>query len=507
MLTTISPGEMKRIERQFMAETNVSGLTLMERAATHVADGAMPFLIEGAKLLVLCGAGNNGGDGLAAARILLTRIETLQCVIYQLAGRQSPETQAQTEQLQPFADRVELLVITDYAPAIPRDSVCAIDALFGTGLSRPLAGAALDMVRDLNQADIPVIAVDIPSGLDGSSGYPPEGGTAVRADITVTFHCAKDGLFLGDGLDLCGEVRVGDIGIPAGYGSAKGFSVFEREDCKRPSRRRNTHKGSYGYVLAVTGSFGMAGAAGISALAALRTGAGGVTVACSKKIVPTVQGLCPCAVCLPLPEDKPWAALRPMLEKADALVIGCGLGQSAVASRLTERLVQYLYDQPRPAVLDADALNLLAASQKNFAAQNLRFPPCVVLTPHLGEAARLLQWPMAQVKHNQVQTAYAIHEQYGGSVILKSASSVLLADDGEALNLFGTPAMAKGGSGDTLAGILGALLAGQEEYGLRGIRLLQTACALHGMAGEAAAKKYGEHAVLATDVCDQISGR
>ncbi|HPF88959.1 MAG TPA: NAD(P)H-hydrate dehydratase [Candidatus Limiplasma sp.] len=508
MQYTISPLDMKRIEKQFMHETGTPGLKLMERAAEHVADAAMPFLFHGAKLFVLCGTGNNGGDGLAAARILLSRLETLRCDIYLLAGTQSPDAAVQMERLQDYADRLNIVEISDEIFPIPQDSSCAIDALFGTGLSRPLEGAARYMVENLNRLHIPVIAVDIPSGLDGSNGYPPEDGVAVKADITVTFHRAKDGLYLGDGLDLCGTVVVCDIGIPAAYGDAKGLAVMEREEAKLPPRRRNTHKGSYGHVLAVTGSLGMAGAAGISALAALRTGAGGVTVACPEIIVPTVQGLAPCAVCLPLPEDKPWATLQPALEKADALIIGCGLGKSAMAARLTERLIQYVCYHQVSAVLDADALNLLAMYQETFETQNLRFPDTAILTPHLGEAARLLKQPIEQIQHDQVRAALELQAQYGGNVILKSASSVLIAAGrGEAVNLFGTPAMAKGGSGDTLAGILGALLAGQKENGLTGLRLLQTACALHGLAGEAAAQKFGEHGVLATDICDMLARR
>ena len=505
MLYTISPSEMKRIERRFMAETGVDGLTLMERAAAHVAGAAMPYLYHGAKLLVLAGTGNNGGDGLAAARILMTRLETLRCVIFQLAGTPSPETAEQRKRLEPFADRLDVVEIGDVVPPVPADCACVIDALFGTGLSRALAGAAREIVQDLNQSKLPIIAVDIPSGLDGSAGYPPEGGIAVRAGVTVTFHRPKEGLYLGDGPDLCGEVTVGDIGIPAEYGDAKGFAVLEREDVKRLPRRRNTHKGTYGRVLAVTGSWGMAGAAGISALAALRTGAGGVTVACPDAIVPIVQTLCPCAICLPLDTGHPWPMLEPALRSADALVAGCGLGRSHAAARLVERLIQSLCAHTLPAVLDADALNVLAAYQEEFRAQNLRFPACVVLTPHLGEAARLLNWPTEQVKREQARAARALRERYGGSILLKSTASVLIAEDGEAINRFGTPAMAKAGSGDALAGILGALLAGQAEYRLQGVRLLQTACALHGLAGEAAAKKYGEHGVLATDLCDRIT--
>ncbi len=502
MLYTISPQEMKRIEQRFMAETGTPGLELMERAAGHVADAAAPFLWHGAKLLVLAGTGNNGGDGLAAARILMTRYETLRCIVFQLAGTMSPEAREQTDRLKPFSERLDIVEIGDEIPPVPADCACAVDALFGTGLSRALSGAARDLVQDLNASGLPVVAVDIPSGLDGSTGYPPEGGAAVRADVTVTFHRLKDGLALGDGLDLCGKVTVGDIGIPEAWDDARGFAVMERGDTARPPRRRNTHKGDYGRVLAVTGSFGMAGAAGIGALAALRAGAGGVTVACPEEIVPTVQALSPCAVCLPLPKDNPWAVLEPALAKADALVAGCGIGRSPAVSRLAERLIQYLCAHALPAVLDADALNTLAAYQDEFAAQSLRFPDSVVLTPHLGEASRLLRQPTEQVRRSQAQAARALRERYGGCVIVKSASSVLAAEDGGAINVFGTPAMAKAGSGDTLAGVLGALLAGQKEYGLHGIRLLQTACALHGLAGEEAAKKYGGHGALATDVCD-----
>ena len=507
MQYTISPREMKRIEQRFMTESGTSGLELMERAAAHVADAAMPFLWHGAKLLVLAGTGNNGGDGLAAARILLTRFETLQCEIIQLSGTLSPEAEEQTRRLKPFSGRVHILKAGDAIPPIPGDCACVIDALFGTGLSRALSGVALEIVQNLNDTGLPVIAVDIPSGLDGSTGYAPEGGAVVRADVTVTFHRPKDGLYLGDGLDACGEVIIGDIGIPADYGDGKGFAVMEREDAKRPPRRRNTHKGDYGRLLAVTGSFGMAGAAGISALAALRAGAGGVTVACPGEIVPIVQVLSPCAVCLPLPGDNPWVVLDSALKNADALVAGCGLGRSPAALRLLERLVLYLCAHALPAVLDADALNGLAAYQDDFKAQNLRFPDSVILTPHLGEASRLLRLPTGQIMYNQTEAARALRERYGGSIILKSASSVLVTEDGEAINCFGTPAMAKAGSGDALAGILGALLAGQKAYGLHGVRLLQTACALHGLAGEAAAEKRGEHGMLATDLCDYLGKR
>ncbi len=504
MLYTISPPDMRRIEQEYTARTGVTGLTLMERAAAHVADAAMPYLWHGAKFVVLAGCGNNGGDGLAAARILLTRMETLRCVVIRLAGTPSLETAAQWKRLEPLLGRVDVLEAGEEVPCIPADCACAIDALYGTGLTRALSGAALALVLQLNEAKLPVIAVDIPSGLDGETGYAPNGGAAVCAAVTVTFHRPKHGLYLGDGLDQCGTVIVADIGIPAAYGDTEGFAVMEAQDARRGLRRRNTHKGDYGRLLIIAGSPGMAGAAAVSALAALRAGAGGVTVACPAEIVSTVQVLCPCAVCLPLPENAAWHTLEAALQKADALAFGCGIGRSASVSRLAERIFQFLCVHKLPAVLDADALNALSAYQDEFAAQNLCFPSCIVFTPHLGEAARLLRMPAEQVARGQAQAAQALRARYGGSVVLKSASSVLIADDGAAINRLGTPAMAKGGSGDALAGILGALLAGQAETGLTGIRLLQTACALHGLAGEAAAAETGEHGMLATDLCEAL---
>ncbi len=504
MQYTVSPQDMRRIERLFMAETGVTGLALMERAAEHVADAAAPYLLQGGTLLVLAGCGNNGGDGLAAARILLRRMETLRCVIFRLAGTPSAETAEQWKRLEPLLDRVDVLEVGEEIPYIPENCACVLDALYGTGLTRALSGAARELALQLNEVKLPVIAVDIPSGLDGETGYAPQGGAAVQAAVTVTFHRPKHGLYLGDGLDFCGKVVVADIGIPAAYGAAPGFAVMDAQDARRSPRRRNTHKGDYGRLLTVAGSFGMAGAAAISALAALRVGAGGVTVACPAEIVPTVQALCPCAVCLPLTENAAWQKIEAALQTADALVFGCGVGRGAAVSRLAERVFHYLCSHTLPAVLDADALNALAEYQDAFTTQNLRFSGCVVLTPHPGEAARLLRWPTEEVVRRQAQAAQELRARYGGSIVCKGASSVLLADDGAAINRFGTPAMAKGGSGDALAGILGALLAGQGETGPHGIKLLQMACALHGLAGEAAAREAGEHGMLATDLCEAL---
>ncbi|HNW87467.1 MAG TPA: NAD(P)H-hydrate dehydratase [Candidatus Limiplasma sp.] len=520
MLHTILPEEMKRVERRVMDATGIPSLTLMERAAVHVADAASFYLRNGGRLILLCGTGNNGGDGLAATRMLLERMPRLQAEVWFAPGVKTAEAAAQQARLKAYAARITTVQLEQGVPEIPADCACVMDALFGTGLSRPLEGPVRAAVEKVNVSGAPVVAVDIPSGLNGQTGYPAgedPRAPVIRAEVTVTFHRPKTGLFLGEGLNCCGRVVVGEIGIPAEWDDAAGPAVLNRGDRLLPPRLRNTHKGTYGKVLALVGSFGMAGAAGICATAALRAGAGLVTVACPERVTPTVQALCPCATCIPLSEEDPeaaWAAFEKQLAKADAVIAGCGMGQGRFATAMLDRLIPWLCINPMPAVLDADALQWLAQSkdiEPDQLTENLaqpcdcpRLPDEVALTPHLGEAARLLRCPVAEVQKDQLAAARALRKRYGGSVVLKSASAALVGADGEAINLYGTAAMAKGGSGDALAGVLGALMAGRVAYGLHGVRLLQTACALHGLAGMAAAEAWGERGLLATDLCEAL---
>ncbi len=506
MLHTILPDAMQQTERRMMAETGTPSLTLMERAAAHVANAAAPFLKEGGRLLAVCGAGNNGADGLAAVRILLTRMPALKATVWKLAGNPTAETAEQWARLSPHLARVRVVALEGGAqlPPLPQGTACVLDAMYGTGMSRPLLGAAREAALLLNGAGVPIVAVDVPSGLNGATGMVVGGaeGVCVHATVTVTFHRPKAGLFLQAGLDASGRVVVGDIGIPAVHDSAPGMAVLLRGDALLPARKRNTHKGDYGRVLLVVGSVGMAGAAGLCATAALRAGVGLCTVACPAAIVPIVQELCPCATCLPLPEDASaaWALLMPALLKADAMAVGCGLGQGDWAGTLLAGLLPWLSAHPMPAVLDADALNWLGQNPDRA----LRFAPEVTLTPHVGEAARLLGWETGAVVADQAAAARALHVRYGAAAIVKSASSVIVTSDGEGVNLFGTAAMAKGGSGDALAGVVAALLAGRSAYGLTGVRLLQSACALHGLAGVLAAEAHGERGMLASDLCEVL---
>ena len=503
MLRTIAPAEMKRVEMRVMAETSITGEKLMQAAAAHVAR-AVQELCQGKKGMVvcICGAGNNGGDGLAAMRMLAQASSAFWGECWMLPGVLSSDAKRELERLvnETPQIRVRWLEKESWPEVRP---ICAIDAMFGTGLTRPLEGISLAMCRQMNRWDAPVVAVDIPSGLSGLTGEVL--GEAVKAVKTITFHRPKHGLYLGEGPDYAGEIVSAEIGLnqpeAVRYDDADGFFVLEKSDLLRllPKRKRVSHKGSYGKVLLWAGSFGMAGAAAIAAAAALRTGAGLVAIACPEKIVDTVQTLCPCATCVPLSADaeEAWKALEQKLEWADALGAGCGLGTGPWAEALLNKLLHWLKAHDLPAVLDADALNLLAKQEKE--------PIGLIVTPHPAEAARLLHTSVSAVLADPCEAAAQLAERYGAAV-LKGACSLLCDGEKRALNPFGTPAMAKGGSGDALTGIIAALLVGRKSgvYFMTDLELMQTACALHGLAGEMAAERFGERGMLATDLCDCI---
>ena len=304
---------------------------------------------------------------------------------------------------------------------------------------------------------------------------------------------------------LSGKVTVADIGLLPQWDDVEGLAVCQREDIPAllPRRSRISHKGDHGRVALLCGSVGMAGAAAIAATAALRTGAGLVTVACPERILDVVQMLCPCATCLPLPEDAQvaWARVEPLLESADALGVGCGLGQSPWAKALLEKTLTWLAAHPLRAVIDADALSLLSRMD----ASSLELSRCV-LTPHPGEAARLMNASVAEIVADALGSAEQLHQQYGAAIVLKGAASVLVSSEGIALNVLGTSAMGKGGSGDALTGVLCALLAEAVRLPepVNMLAVMQAGCGLHGLAGCAAEARYGNRGVLATDLCGYI---
>lgn len=492
MNVTITPEEMRLTEQRWMAETGVPGALLMEHAAQGVVQ-ALRRHTGPARVIFLCGPGNNGGDGYAAAR--LWQAEGGRAQVLELTDQLRGD--ALMNRRLALIEGVSVAPLTADAPL--EGCAAVVDALYGTGLSRELDGTAAQLIRRVNASGLPVVAVDIPSGLDGLTGRVR--GCAVEATETVTFHRIKPGLLLGDSARHTGRITRHSILLPADEGPRDGLRILEPEDLPRliPPRPADAHKGSMGRVVILAGSEGMAGAAAFCAAAAVKTGAGLTSVLCRRAVLPVVQAQAPEATCTLLPEAEgrltPDAAevLARALRGADAAVVGCGLGQSEDLLPL----MKLLREAACPVVWDADALNLLAAH-----GELLPLPANAVVTPHPGEAARLLGCSTADVVADPLAALRRLHERCGCGVLLKGARSLMTDGTALAVNRHGTPALAKGGSGDVLSGILGALLA--RRLPCDPLEVTQLAALIHGLAGLRCAAALGENCLTPTALVDAI---
>ena len=487
MRTLITPQAMRDGEARYFASSGVPSIEVMERAATALAGVIAAELPAGATIYFACGTGGNGGDGTACARLLH---KNYNCIIVQPRPPKSPDAM---ENLRRAMD-CGVTVAEDAAQLAQPDAW--VDALFGTGLTRAPGGAEGALIGRIN-ADhargARVYAADIPSGLNGETGaaYDP----CIYADHTVTFQYLKTGMTLADGLDVCEEITVADVGFPA-EGFDLSAALFGPDDLGRilKKRPRNVHKGDCGHLLIVAGSFGMAGAAALCARAALRSGVGLVSIACVRSIVPILQTLVPQAMCIPLAESEGAisAEALPTLESAlrgkSAVAVGPGLSRRADAGVL--RLV---LESGLPAVIDADGLNILSEQRELLTLLTSQH----VLTPHPGEAARLLGRPCT----HPLNDAAALCE-LGASVLLKGAASVIRSLEHPIawISASGCQGMARGGSGDVLTGILGALLA--DRRGVNPAHAAACASELHGLAGELAQQKYGARSMNAADILE-----
>ncbi len=512
MYTTITPIEMKELERRYMQETGVPSILLMEHAALGVVEALARHVPQTARVLFLCGPGNNGGDGYAAARL------------WQMRGGESAIWELTDH---PQGDALINRQLADYdCCAIPIYTADAdfdwciydayVDAVFGTGLSRPIEGLAGQMLHRIfdecmrhtdSEHRKPLIAVDIPSGLDGTTGVAADPYVTFPATETVAFHRPKQGLLLQNGPQVAGKITVCPILIPYGGdldSEYDGLEILCPEDlAHRFERDVTVHKGDLGRVVIFCGSRGMAGAAALCANAAMRTGAGLTNILCRESILPILQTLAPSATCTVLPEKDgmllPAAVelARHALELADAACIGCGMGQTPDVMPLMR-----LFAQAKcPVVWDADALNLLAKHD-----DLLPLKEEDVITPHMGEAARLLDDDPEILSDDTLCTLDRLHEMYGCIVLLKDARTLITDGQVRFCNLYGTPAMAKGGSGDVLAGIMTALLARKSpaDHGMSSARQAACGALAHGLAGIRAEKCLGSDGVLPTDLIDCI---
>ncbi len=491
MKTLVTAQQMRELERKYMEEKNIASEELMMRAARALTAEIILRLggASGKTCVFACGNGGNGGDGYAAARMFAEnggRSIILE-VLPDLPRRPDAAQMRRWAYAHPnvwhgvgFAD-------------MPRPTAW-VDCIFGIGLNRApsdeMAALFARIAADRAEGSC-IIACDIPSGVNADTGLAP--GACVEADLTVTFECAKPGHYLGLGPDASGETIVRYIGIGAEYWPQNPTALCEPGDiapiCAK--RARNTHKGNYGHLLIVAGSFGMAGAASFTAQAALKTGAGLVTIACPISIVPILQTLAPGAMCVPLPEQdgaisvEAAPLLRQALSGKSAVVVGPGLSR-----RCAPEILEAILASGLPCLIDADGLNILSEHEN---LRSLLHENCL-LTPHPGEAARLISLP-----EGQIECAQALAKM-GCAALYKGAATVVCRENSCVISVSGTPGMARGGSGDVLSGIAGALLA----RGLGAFAAGWLGSEAHGLAGEMAAQRFGEMGMTAQEIVDSL---
>jgi hydroxyethylthiazole kinase-like uncharacterized protein yjeF len=508
VLPVFSADEMRALDQRAIAELGIPGAKLMERAGRAAAEVVVGFLgrrtTGDRRVTIVCGKGGNGGDGFVVARELARRgmkpVVLLAVPPREIGGDAGGKLAA----LKRAGVRPLVIERDEQATRALADADVIVDGLLGTGTRGAPTGLIARLIDMVNASGRPVIALDIPSGLPADGGAPP--GPAVRARLTVTFAGLKRGLVMGPGVDFAGQVRVVPIGIPVAEIS-RGVRTFvlEAADVARhfPPRSREAHKGTYGHLLIVAGSLGKTGAAALAARAALRSGAGLVTVATPGSQQPVLASLLLEAMTESLPETATHTialaaadVVAELAESRDAVALGPGLGRDGETAEAVRRLAK---DVRRPMVIDADGLTALAEHLDILA--GAAGPRC--LTPHPGEMARLLGVTTAEVQRDRINAALEIATNRRVHVVLKGATSVLAAPDGTVvLNPTGNPGMASGGTGDVLTGVVGAFLARGMEPG----SALQSAVYLHGLAGDVAAARIGQESLVAGDVIEALPG-
>lgn len=483
MIPILDTKGMQEADRVTIKDLGLPSMVLMEQAARAVTDTVTERFPEREPVVVLCGPGNNGGDGLAVARQLHVQGVEVEAALLVEPERLNGDARTQLDLVRRFGVPLTRPA-PEEVPAVLAGAGVVVDALFGTGLTRPLEEPWAGVVTAVNRTAAPVVAVDIPSGLAGGSSLVP--GVAVEAAITVTFGAPKVAQVLPPACWHCGEVAVADIGIPPWLlAQLATLEMVERRDVEGwlPTRLPDAHKGHFGHLVIVAGRFGRSGAAALAARAAVAAGAGLVTVATPRSAVNAVQSLVPEAMVDGLAEDGEGVCtgegLAPLLAKATAVAAGPGLGLGEGPERLVMSL---LADWQGPLLLDADALSLLAGRL-----HEVRGAGATVLTPHPGELGRMLNIDSSQVVANRVECACQAAEASGAVVVAKGARTVVASPGGQVrLIPVGGPGLASGGSGDVLTGVVGALLAQgltAEEAGAAGAYV-------HGLAGDLAAERY-----------------
>ncbi len=491
MKRIVTREEMRVSEQCTIQGHYISSLILMERAALSVCDVMQQEQIASDRALIVCGMGNNGGDGLAVARILYERGDRADVVLLGSRERCTEETRHQLRSLESCGIEVY--------DQIPKQAYTVIiDAIFGIGLTRDIAGVYYETIDRLNGMSGTKLAVDIPSGIDADTGAVM--GIAFQADLTVTFAYAKLGMYRYPGTDACGRIHVRDIGILPEGSQQPSVMLYEQADRILPKRKQPSHKGTYGKVLLIAGSEAMCGAAILSAEAAMRAGAGMVkVVTADQNREPLMKRLPEAMLLLYDAQSVKTKAFEEQLsgamEWADVIGMGPGMSESATAERLFDYVLE---NRTKPMILDADALNLAAGKQSSLCGKAAE----LIVTPHIKEMSRLCGMASAQIAGEPFQTARGYASEHHVVCVLKDARTITAEPNGNCiLNIAGNSGMATAGSGDVLTGIICALRA----QGMPAYEAAAAGVCLHARSGDKAAEKKSEYGMLASDIIMELT--
>jgi len=527
-MKVVTAEEMREIDKRTIEKYGISGNVLMERAGLAVSY-RIKELFGRKKVIVVSGSGNNGGDGLVVARNLHN--EGWEVKVFLTGGPEDLKGDALVQYKAAVKFGVDIQpveeLLANYSSILTRHPMI-VDAILGTGLNKNVSGILSEVFSLLNRSHIPIISIDIPSGISADNGQVL--GAAVKADYTVTFGFPKRGHFLYPGTEYAGKLFIEDIGFPEDLLNAEKLKIEllgkEAVSALIPERNRYSHKGNYGHVLIVAGSRGKTGAALMTVKACLRTGAGLVTLGIPESLADVFQSRVTEEMILILPdkgdgtlsEKASGDILDFMDKKADLIAIGPGIGVSEGTRKLMKVLMRNL---SKPVVIDADGLNSIDGEREVF--RKARGP--VILTPHPGEMARLLSGRSESVRRNRkksalaaapnafgvrlrdkierdrINTAISFARETGTYLVLKGVPTVIATPDGKVfISSTGNPGMATGGTGDVLTGMISGFL-GQTMNPLQ-------ACVLgvymHGLAGDLAASEKGEYSLIASDVIEKI---
>ncbi len=482
---------MQELEYDSMITIGIPSLVLMERAALAVVDCVVGNVDKSAYISVVCGKGNNGADGIAVARMLHQQGYLVEVVTIGDRTKATKEYEVQEK----IAERIGVLSV-EWHSWMSKEEGWVIDGIFGIGLKRDVQGEYRELIEKMQGRR--VISIDIPSGISADTGEVL--GCGVRASHTVTFGYGKRGLYLNQGRSYAGEVHIADIGFHSGsIQTVEGVQakIIEEKDLSViPKRKEDGNKGTYGRLLIVAGSVGMSGAAYLCALAAYRMGAGLVKVLTVEENRGILQMQLPEAIVKGYTKLDMKAVVEAECEWASAIVMGPGLGQEAYVKELVEIVLQKGQQKKCPMILDSDALNTIA----HYPILQAYYGPHIVITPHMKEMSRLTQRRIAELKKDGITFAMKYSRENQVVCLLKDSVSVITDNKNLYLTLSGNSALAKGGTGDVLAGVVGGLIC----LGMDVIEAAAYGSYLHGRAGTLASKVRGKHGVLASDLTEYL---